>query len=59
MEEETHRDSPAVEAAAKELMRLYPHLDALMASTIAWYELKKNLLRGKEDAGAEDKTVVS
>ena len=48
------------EAATKELMRVYPHLDALMASTIAWYELeKKPAEKGKEDAGTENQTVVS
>ena len=57
--EKTHRDSPQVEAAAKELMRLYPHLDALMASTIAWYELEKKPTQTVKDGGEEDKEAIS
>ena len=56
--EET-KDSPEVEAAAKELMRLYPHLDALMASTIAWAELRKKPDDTCKDGGEEKQETFS
>ena len=51
-------DSPQVVAAAKELIRQFPHLDYLMASTIAWHELEKKPMV-THNAGFEDKTAIS
>ena len=45
MEEEPeprHEEDPQIVAAAKQLMKEYPHLDYLQASTIVWWHLKYN-----------------
>ena len=52
-------DSPEVMATAKELIRQFPHLDYLMASTIAWHELEKNSSSKDSNAGFKIEEVVS
>ena len=56
--EEPDRDSPEIKACAKELMRQFPHLDYLMASTIAWAELEKKPGLTDKDAGEQNQTAV-
>ena len=51
-------DSPQVALAAKELMKQFPHLDYLMASTIAWYELEKKPMV-THNAGCKNEAFVS
>ena len=45
------------EAATAELMRLYPHLDYLMASTIAWYHIEKKHISNTNDCSKDETTI--
>ena len=51
---ETH---PQADALCRELMKQYPHLDMLMASTIVWSELKKNPLQEYNGSPTNEKAI--
>ena len=40
MDEPRYEDDPNIVAAAKQLIREFPHLDYMQASTIVWWHLK-------------------